>query len=391
VRTEQSDSSTCQPIAYGLDGSGAVAAGSSDELARATFEVKRSGVRESGGTALRLGASMGHLLASAHEDLASVREILRSLRCSARLLGSDGSLIPRASELRTPIYDSEGRHFASLQVIQGELDHSGSPQRFLRALIECTARSITERLFRLAHRREWVVAAMRRDSSGSYMLLAVDQDQGLLGADRKARQWLDATTGIRFDRSLALSTLFRAGVCNLPARCCGDAAVTLVTQSGEGWIGLVTPPDTGADVSVLDQRTVLHARPRLNSLLCPRPRSDGCQQPDLARDTFGRVREYVDAHLGSSLEVHALALTAGLSDSHFSRSFHKAVGMSPHRYIVQCRVIRAQELLATTRLSLTEIALTSGFADHSHFSRRFHELTGVPPREFRRLARGTPR
>jgi AraC family transcriptional regulator len=54
-------------------------------------------------------------------------------------------------------------------------------------------------------------------------------------------------------------------------------------------------------------------------------------------------------------------------------------------------VIRAKELLATTRLSLTEIALDSGFADHSHFSRRFHEITGVAPREFRRLVAGAPR
>jgi transcriptional regulator GlxA family with amidase domain len=111
---------------------------------------------------------------------------------------------------------------------------------------------------------------------------------------------------------------------------------------------------------------------------------------DLAPETFRRVREYVDAHLGSRLNVHALSRIVGLSASQFSRTFHKAVGVSPHRYVVQCRVIRARELLATTRLSLTEIALTIGFADHSHFSRRFHEFTGVPPREFRKLAGGTP-
>jgi AraC family transcriptional regulator len=51
-------------------------------------------------------------------------------------------------------------------------------------------------------------------------------------------------------------------------------------------------------------------------------------------------------------------------------------------------VIRAKELLATTRLTLTEIALTCGFAEHSHFSRRFHEFTGVAPREFRKACRG---
>ena len=119
--------------------------------------------------------------------------------------------------------------------------------------------------------------------------------------------------------------------------------------------------------------------------------SNGCQQPDPAREPFMRVREYVDAHLGTRLDVDALARIVGLSASHFSRSFQKAVGMSPHRYVVQCRVIRAQELLATTQLPLAEIALTSGFSDQSHFSRRFHELIGVPPRKFRRLAGRSPR
>jgi transcriptional regulator GlxA family with amidase domain len=103
-----------------------------------------------------------------------------------------------------------------------------------------------------------------------------------------------------------------------------------------------------------------------------------------------RVREYVDAHLGSRLDVDALARIVGLSVSHFSRSFQKAVGMSPHRYVIQCRVIRGQELLATTQLPLTEIALTIGFANQSHFSRRFHEVIGVPPRQFRRLVAGAP-
>jgi AraC-like DNA-binding protein len=274
--------------------------------------------------------------------------------------------------------------------MQGPPDYPVSSQRLLRALIECTARSITERYFRLAHRREWVVAAMRRDSPGSYLLFAVDQGQNLLGADRKARQWLE-TRGWRFDRSLALATLFRSGVGSLPPRSGGDAEVTLVTGSGEEWFGLVTPPDIGAGQPFLDQRAVLHARPRLNSLTHSPPAADGCRQHDLAHESFRRVREYVDAHLSSRLDVHALARIVGLSASHFSRAFQKAVGVPPHRYVVQCRVIRAKELLSTTRLSLTEIALTSGFSDHSHFSRRFHEFTGVAPRDFRRLAAATPR
>jgi len=109
----------------------------------------------------------------------------------------------------------------------------------------------------------------------------------------------------------------------------------------------------------------------------------------VVRETFRRVRDYVDANLDSKLDIPALARIAEMSASQFNRSFPKVVGVPPHRYVVECRVIRAQELLATTQLPLTEIALTIGFADHAHFSRRFHEFLGMTPRKFRRLARRT--
>jgi AraC-like DNA-binding protein len=415
MRAEQSDSNTCQPLAYSPDGPDETVL--AEELA--ILEAESRGISARSGSAQRLRSATEQLLSSAHEDLVRIGEILRTQRCSARLLGIDGSVIPlnrSASSiapsngdtdvelheprlgdsglsrpaLTAPIFDAQGRLFASLQVIQGATDHSVSSQTLLRALIECAARSITERWFRLTHCREWIVAAMRRDSPGTYLLLAADSGQSLLGADRAARQWLE-TRGMRFEQCLALPRLFASGVGNLPPRSSGDAEVTMVTGSGEAWIGLVTPPDIGATASCLDQRAVLHARPRLNSLTRLWPGSDGAQQRDRAREAFGRVRQYVDAHLDSRLDVQALAQMIGMSASHFSRSFHKAVGVSPHMYVLQCRVMRAQELLATTQLPLAEIALTIGFSDQSHFSRRFHELIGVPPRKFRRLAGRSPR
>jgi AraC-like DNA-binding protein len=401
MRAEQSDSNMCQPLAYSPDGPDETVL--AEELA--ILEAESRGISARSGSAKRLPSATEQLLSSAHEDLVRIGEILRTQRCSARLLGVDGSVIPlnrstssidpsnsdtEVPALSAPIYDSQGRLFVSLQVIQGATDYSFSSQTLLRALIECTARSITERWFRLTHCREWIVAAMRRDSPGTYLLLAADSDQSLLGADRAARQWLE-TRGMRFEQCLALARLFPSGVGNLPPRSCGDAEVTMVTGSGEAWIGLVTPPDIGATASCLDQRAVLHARPRLNSLTRLWPGSDGAQQRDRAREAFGRVRQYVDAHLDSRLDVQALAQMIGMSASHFSRSFHKAVGVSPHMYVLQCRVMRAQELLATTQLPLAEIALTIGFSDQSHFSRRFHELIGVPPRKFRRLAGRSPR
>ena len=100
-----------------------------------------------------------------------------------------------------------------------------------------------------------------------------------------------------------------------------------------------------------------------------------------------RVREYIEAHLEDRPSLEKLAATAGLSVFHFARAFKQSQGMTPHSYLLHRRVVRAQELLSATDLSLSQIALVSGFADQSHFTRHFRQRVGVPPSSFRRSQR----
>ena len=111
----------------------------------------------------------------------------------------------------------------------------------------------------------------------------------------------------------------------------------------------------------------------------PMPMARGGLPPRALR----RVREYIASHLGENISIRALADNVGLSSYHFARAFKQSEGMSPHRYLLQCRVRRTQDLLAGTDLPLSEIALASGFSDQSHFARQFRQHVGVTPSTYR--------
>jgi transcriptional regulator GlxA family with amidase domain len=102
----------------------------------------------------------------------------------------------------------------------------------------------------------------------------------------------------------------------------------------------------------------------------------------LSPKTLRRVQDHIATNLGQKITNEALAQVAKLSPSHFARAFKDSQGMAPHRYILECRVKRTQELL-TTDLPLSEIAVEVGFSDQSHLTRWFRELIGVTPGSYR--------
>jgi AraC-like DNA-binding protein len=102
----------------------------------------------------------------------------------------------------------------------------------------------------------------------------------------------------------------------------------------------------------------------------------------LSPKTLRRVQDHIAANLRQKITNDALAQVAKLSPSHFARAFKDSQGVAPHRYILECRVKRTQELLATD-LPLSEIAIEVGFSDQSHLTRWFRELVGVTPGNYR--------
>jgi AraC-like DNA-binding protein len=105
-----------------------------------------------------------------------------------------------------------------------------------------------------------------------------------------------------------------------------------------------------------------------------------------------RARDHIDRHYREELDLDQLAAIAGVSRYHFARSFETAYGETPIRYLTRRRIERAQDLLRSANLTVTEVCMAVGFASLGSFSSRFAQLVGETPTAYRDrwAARGGP-
>jgi AraC family transcriptional regulator len=103
-----------------------------------------------------------------------------------------------------------------------------------------------------------------------------------------------------------------------------------------------------------------------------------------------RIEELMENHLEGKVGVTEISSRLGYSSSHFFRMFRRSFGVTPHTYVMRCRVAVARQLLTRTDLGLVDIALKAGFCDQSHLSRSFRRFAGLPPRAYRALLRTFP-
>jgi AraC family transcriptional regulator len=91
--------------------------------------------------------------------------------------------------------------------------------------------------------------------------------------------------------------------------------------------------------------------------------------------------DYIVAHLAEDISLEAIASVVSMSQYHFARLFKQATGFSPYQYALKCRVDRAKELLLQGKLSITDVALEVGFSSQSHFTQSFKKMLGMTPKQ----------
>jgi AraC family transcriptional regulator len=102
---------------------------------------------------------------------------------------------------------------------------------------------------------------------------------------------------------------------------------------------------------------------------------------------LNRIRAKIEDNIEADLTLDSLAEESGYSRAHFLRMFRAATGVTPHQYVLDLRLNRAQDCLRKKNVSMIDVALSCGFSSQSHMTSVFRQRLEMTPGEFRRSVR----
>lgn len=135
----------------------------------------------------------------------------------------------------------------------------------------------------------------------------------------------------------------------------------------------------------------LHAETARLLALLFESRQSSDEASKLEPDLPARLRKPVESmrlYYHRSWPVSQLAALAGMSPSHFFRTFKQWMGTSPHEWLRRQRITQAKRRLIETDDPIKQVALQTGYSDQFFFSKDFKQVTGYTPSEYRRRERG---
>jgi signal transduction histidine kinase/DNA-binding LacI/PurR family transcriptional regulator/AraC-like DNA-binding protein len=115
--------------------------------------------------------------------------------------------------------------------------------------------------------------------------------------------------------------------------------------------------------------------------------------PALGVATQRLVRQataYIEARYAEPIRREDIAGHVAITPDYLTDCFHQELGITPIAFLNRYRIRRAREMLDSTDLTVTEVAMATGFSSVSHFTRTFHRVVGVSPRAYRRGGRTQP-
>ncbi|MCD8084038.1 MAG: AraC family transcriptional regulator [Clostridiales bacterium] len=115
--------------------------------------------------------------------------------------------------------------------------------------------------------------------------------------------------------------------------------------------------------------------------------------PETTYDTNDRLKQilqYMQDHYAEKITLEDIARHLSVSGSECCRFFKKATGQSIFSYLKSLRVNKSMALLQGTNMSLSEIAVATGFCNQSYYTDCFRKIKNITPRKYRELTLRNP-
>ena len=98
-----------------------------------------------------------------------------------------------------------------------------------------------------------------------------------------------------------------------------------------------------------------------------------------------QIHAYLTEHFTKEISVSSLATRFNYSKDHIIRVFKSMYRITPHQYLMQCRICYAKILLSSEGMRVADVAIECGFTDVSAFHRAFSKLEGISPAQYKAL------
>ena len=102
-----------------------------------------------------------------------------------------------------------------------------------------------------------------------------------------------------------------------------------------------------------------------------------------ANSKLYKLIHHIGKNLSTSLNIETLCRISGISRNKLFAEFKRELGMTPHNFIIECRIAEARRMLEESSMSIKEISDSCGFENIEVFYRTFKQFTSLPPGEYR--------
>ena len=131
--------------------------------------------------------------------------------------------------------------------------------------------------------------------------------------------------------------------------------------------------------------SLLKIKQRLYSVICALYTELSSEQAvPVDYNSFDYVYQYLQQNYSKPIVIHELSSSLGIARSTIHKQFKDKIGISPQQYLMQLRLDTACKLLASSQMSVDEIAASCGLRDKSYFTRVFKEKYGITPGSYRK-------